>query len=50
VNRPADVLDHATSGIPLGGKPATEVTNKRHGEGCKRPWPPFIKRAAAVGA
>lgn len=40
---PADVLDHATSEIAIGGKLGIDATRKLPGEGFKRPWPPIIK-------
>jgi 4-hydroxy-3-polyprenylbenzoate decarboxylase len=40
---PADVLDHATSQIAIGGKLGIDATKKLPGEGFNRPWPPLIK-------
>lgn len=40
---PADVLDHATSEIAVGGKMGIDATRKLPGEGFKRPWPPVIR-------
>ena len=40
---PADVLDHATSEIAVGGKLGIDATRKLPGEGHKRNWPPLIK-------
>ncbi len=40
---PADVLDHATSEIGVGGKLGLDATRKLPGEGFKRSWPPLIK-------
>jgi 4-hydroxy-3-polyprenylbenzoate decarboxylase len=40
---PADVLDHATSEMAIGGKLGVDATKKLPGEGFKRPWPPLIK-------
>jgi len=39
---PADVLDHATSEIAVGGKMGIDATRKLPGEGFKRRWPPVI--------
>ncbi len=47
---PADVLDHATSEIAIGGKMGFDATRKLPGEGFKRPWPPLIKMDPAVKA
>src|SRR6201996_958613 len=47
---PADVLDHATSEIAIGTKLGIDATKKLPGEGCKREWPPLIKRDPAVKA
>ena len=40
---PADVLDHATSDIAIGGKLGIDATRKLPGESHKRNWPPLIK-------
>ncbi len=40
---PADVLDHATSAIGVGGKLGFDATRKLAGEGFTRRWPPLIK-------
>jgi len=40
---PADVLDHATSGIGAGGKIGIDATQKLPGEGFHRDWPPLIR-------
>lgn len=45
---PADVLDHATSEIAIGGKMGIDATRKMPGEGFKRGWPPLIKMDPAV--
>jgi len=45
---PADVLDHATSEIAIGGKMGIDATRKLAGEGFKRPWPPLIRMDQAV--
>lgn len=45
---PADVLDHATSEIAIGGKMGFDATRKLPGEGFKRPWPPLIRMEGAV--
>jgi 4-hydroxy-3-polyprenylbenzoate decarboxylase len=45
---PADVLDHATSEIAIGGKLGIDATRKLPGEGFKRPWPPLIRMDEAV--
>jgi 4-hydroxy-3-polyprenylbenzoate decarboxylase len=45
---PADVLDHATSEIAMGGKMGIDATRKLPGEGFKRPWPPLIKMDQGV--
>jgi 4-hydroxy-3-polyprenylbenzoate decarboxylase len=45
---PADVLDHATSEIPIGSKLGIDATRKLPGEGFKRVWPPLIKMDEAV--
>ncbi|HRT10631.1 MAG TPA: menaquinone biosynthesis decarboxylase, partial [Candidatus Paceibacterota bacterium] len=47
---PADVLDHATSEIAIGGKLGLDATRKLPGEGFKRPWPPLIRMDPAVKA
>ncbi|GAT33471.1 4-hydroxy-3-polyprenylbenzoate decarboxylase [Terrimicrobium sacchariphilum] len=47
---PADVLDHATSEIGIGGKMGIDATRKMAGEGFKRGWPPLIKMDPAVKA
>lgn len=47
---PADVLDHATPEIAIGGKMGIDATRKLAGEGFKREWPPLIKMDAAVKA
>jgi len=47
---PADVLDHATSQIAVGGKLGIDATKKIAGEGFNRPWPPLIRMDAAVKA
>lgn len=47
---PADVLDHATSEIALGGKLGLDATRKLPGEGFKRPWPPLIRMDPVVKA
>lgn len=47
---PADVLDHATSEIAIGGKMGIDATRKMPGEGFKRGWPPLIKMDPAVKA
>jgi 4-hydroxy-3-polyprenylbenzoate decarboxylase len=45
---PADVLDHATSEIAVGGKMGFDATRKLPGEGFHRDWPPLIRMDAAV--
>ncbi len=45
---PADVLDHATSEIAVGGKLGLDATRKLPGEGHRRPWPPMIRMDAAT--
>lgn len=40
---PADVLDHATSELAIGGKLGFDATRKLAGEGFHRPWPPLIR-------
>ena len=40
---PADVLDHATSEVGIGGKLGIDATKKLSGEGFQRDWPPLIK-------
>ena len=47
---PADVLDHATSEIAVGGKLGIDATKKLAGEGFKRAWPPLIKMDPQVKA
>lgn len=47
---PADVLDHATSDIAIGGKLGFDATRKLAGEGFKRTWPPLIRMDPAVRA
>jgi 4-hydroxy-3-polyprenylbenzoate decarboxylase len=47
---PADVLDHATSQIAIGGKLGIDATQKIPGEGFNRAWPPLIKMDASVKA
>jgi len=47
---PADVLDHATSEIAIGGKLGIDATKKIAGEGFKRRWPPLIKMTDEVKA
>ena len=47
---PADVLDHATSEIAIGGKLGIDATKKISGEGFKRRWPPLIKMTEEVKA
>jgi 4-hydroxy-3-polyprenylbenzoate decarboxylase len=47
---PADVLDHATSEIAIGGKLGIDATKKLAGEGFKRRWPPLIKMTEEVKA
>ena len=47
---PADVLDHATSEVGVGGKLGIDATRKLPGEGFKREWPPLIKMDEAVKA
>jgi hypothetical protein len=47
---PADVLDHATSEIAIGGKLGLDATRKLPGEGFKRPWPSLIRMDPAVKA
>ncbi len=39
---PADVLDHATDLVGVGGKLGIDATRKLAGEGFQRPWPPKI--------
>lgn len=39
---PADVLDHATPEIGIGGKMGFDATRKLAGEGFRRIWPPLI--------
>jgi 4-hydroxy-3-polyprenylbenzoate decarboxylase len=45
---PADVLDHATSTIAVGGKLGIDATKKLPGEGFDRNWPPLITMDEAV--
>jgi len=45
---PADVLDHATSQLAVGGKMGFDATRKLPGEGFDRPWPPIIRMDPAV--
>jgi 4-hydroxy-3-polyprenylbenzoate decarboxylase len=45
---PADVLDHATTDIGLGGKLGFDATRKLSGEGHARPWPPLIRQAGSA--
>lgn len=47
---PADVLDHATSQIAVGGKLGIDATKKLPGEGFHRQWPPLIQMDADVKA
>lgn len=47
---PADVLDHATSQIAIGGKMGIDATKKLAGEGFPREWPPIIRMDEAVKA
>jgi 4-hydroxy-3-polyprenylbenzoate decarboxylase len=47
---PADVLDHATSEIAIGGKLGIDATKKLPGEGFKRSWPPLIRMEPAIRA
>lgn len=47
---PADVLDHATSQVAVGGKMGFDATRKLPGEGFSRPWPPIIRMDEAVKA
>jgi len=47
---PADVLDHATSQVAVGGKMGFDATRKLPGEGFDRPWPPIIRMDPAVKA
>ena len=47
---PADVLDHATADIAIGGKLGFDATRKLAGEGFKRTWPPLIRMDPAVKA
>jgi 4-hydroxy-3-polyprenylbenzoate decarboxylase len=47
---PADVLDHATREIGMGGKLGIDATRKLPGEGHRRGWPPLIKMDAGVKA
>ena len=45
---PADVLDHATSELAVGGKLGIDATRKLPGEGFHREWPPLIRMDDAV--
>ena len=45
---PADVLDHATSQIAVGGKLGIDATKKLAGEGFHRVWPPLITMEESV--
>jgi 4-hydroxy-3-polyprenylbenzoate decarboxylase len=45
---PADVLDHATSEIAVGGKLGIDATKKLPGEGYRRTWPPLITMDESV--
>jgi 4-hydroxy-3-polyprenylbenzoate decarboxylase len=45
---PADVLDHATAAVGVGGKLGFDATRKLAGEGFTRPWPPLIRMDEAV--
>jgi len=45
---PADVLDHATTEVAIGGKMGIDATHKLPGEGHKRGWPPLIKMDSAI--
>jgi len=45
---PADVLDHATSELAVGGKLGIDATRKLPGEGFHREWPPLIRMDQAV--
>lgn len=45
---PADVLDHATPTMGLGGKIGFDATHKWPGEAATRPWPPIINMDDAV--
>ena len=45
---PADVLDHATSDIAIGGKLGIDATKKLAGEGFNRNWPPLITMEESV--
>ena len=47
---PADVLDHATSEIAIGGKLGIDATRKLPGEGHHRDWPPLIQMDEATKA
>ena len=47
---PADVLDHATSAVGVGGKMGIDATRKLPGEGFPREWPPLLKMDSAVKA
>jgi 4-hydroxy-3-polyprenylbenzoate decarboxylase len=45
---PADVLDHATSEMAIGGKLGIDATKKLVGEGFRRNWPPLIAMDQSV--
>jgi 4-hydroxy-3-polyprenylbenzoate decarboxylase len=45
---PADVLDHASSEMAVGGKLGIDATKKLAGEGFHRTWPPLITMEDAV--
>jgi len=45
---PADVLDHATNEMAIGGKMGIDATRKLAGEGFKRSWPPLIRMDDAI--
>jgi len=45
---PADVLDHATDEMAIGGKMGIDATRKLAGEGFKRSWPPLIRMDDAI--
>lgn len=40
---PADVLDHATPQVAVGGKLGFDATRKLPAEGHNRPWPPLLR-------
>lgn len=46
---PADVLDHATTEVAIGGKLGFDATKKLPGEGFHREWPPLITMNPEVG-